>query len=173
MRRGLGLVVAIFGSMAGCQQPCGLDASGVTGLTVTVEDRATKDGGLGEGSYVFTLTTELGEVTWSCVVDAARPDGEGCGTSQVLGSEDAEEEASLLVAGRVVGGEYRVELSLLEPGSTSGPATLGVRVVRDGEIVGEATYEPEYTLARAGGDGCGQAYVAAEAPTLELAAASG
>lgn len=171
MRRVLGLGVAVLGLVAGCQQPCGLEAGGESGLTLTVVDPGAAEGGLGEGSYVFTLTTDLGAVTWACDVDAAAPDG--CRTEQALNSGEDEADALLWVTARVVDGEYRVELSLREPGTTTGPATLAVKVERGGEIVGEATYDPEYVLARAGGDGCGQSYVAADAPTLELAAASG
>lgn len=158
----------------GCQTPCGFD-SNEGGLSVIIKDAATKNGRLGAGAYVFTVTTELGTSTWSCEVSEAQPDGEGCGTSQTLTSDagmeesmDAEPQQTLLLAAHVTDGEYRLELTLLAAGLTTGPAELAVTVERDEEIVADEEYAPEYVLSRAGGDGCGQTYVVDEAPTVEL-----
>ena len=151
----------------GCQVPCGFD-SNEGGLSVIIKD-ATKDGRLGAGAYVFTVTTELGALTWSCEVSEAQPDGQDCGTSQTLMSdEEAEEQQTLLLGAHVTDGEYRLELTLLSVGLTTGPTELAVKVERDGEIVADEEYAPEYVLSRAGGDGCGQTYVVDEAPTVEL-----
>lgn len=167
------LGILAVGAMLGgaCRQPCGFDAS-EGGLSVIIKDGATDEGRLGAGAYVFTVTTELGALTWSCVVDEAKPDGTGCGASKTL-LEDEEEEgeqATLLLAARVVEGEFRIELSLLAPGLTSGPEELAVVIERDGEIVADEALAPKYVLSRAGGDGCGQTYVVDEAPTVELVA---
>lgn len=163
-------------TLPGCRPPCGFDTEGEPGVTVTLRDASGQDGRLGDGAYAFTVTTELGEFVWSCSVDAAHPGGEACGTSQVLYSEDdpetdAEEpRSSLLLAARLSGDEFLLELSLEGPGTTTGPDTLAVQVERDGVVVGEGMWEPEYVLSRAGGDGCGQTYVAEDPPTLELPA---
>lgn len=159
----------------GCQAPCGFD-SNEGGLSVIIKDAATKDGRLGAGAYVFTVTTELGMLTWSCEVSEAQPDGEGCGTSQTLmsdadveeGGAAEEDQETLLLGAHVTDGEYRLELTLLAVGLTTGPTELAVKVERDGEIVADEEYAPEYVLSRAGGDGCGQTYVVDEAPTVEL-----
>jgi hypothetical protein len=157
-------------AVAGCQQPCGFDIGGEGGLTLVVEDGGTSDGRLGPGAYKFVLTTELGALTWSCTVGGAQADAD-CETSQTLGAgEDAEEDATLLVAAHEVDGEFRVELALLTAGTTTGPEEVTARVERDGVVVAEETYAPEYVLSRAGGDGCGQTYVVDEAPTLMLSA---
>jgi len=70
----------------------------------------------------------------------------------------------------VTGGEFRLELSLLASGLTTGPEELAVTARRDGEIVADEEYAPKYVLSRAGGDGCGQTYVVDEAPTVLLMA---
>lgn len=175
----LGVLVLAMALGWGCQVPCGFD-SNEGGLSVIIKDGATKDGRLGAGAYVFTVTTELGALTWSCEVSEAQPDGEGCGTSQTLmsGSEEeegaaAEGQETLLLGAHVTDGEYRLELTLLAAGLTTGPTELAVKVERDGEIVADEEYAPEYVLSRAGGDGCGQTYVVDEAPTVELTKVAG
>lgn len=180
MRTSLLLLLAISPAILpldlACSLPCGFDTEGSPGLVLTIADGGDRDGELGPGAYVFTVTTELGEATWSCGVDAEHPGGQACGTSQVVSAEDDPEtdedegEASLLLAARVVDGRYLLEMSLLAPGTTTGPELLTVRVERDGAVVGEGMWTPEYELARAGGDGCGQDYVAESHPELELAA---
>lgn len=170
MLKRLGVLVVAMVLGWGCGTPCGFD-SGDGGLTVVVKDGATKEGRLGAGAYTFTVTTALGSLTWSCEVDAARPDGQGCGTSQTLMADaEAEEQATLLLAAHVTDGEFRLELSLLTTGTTTGPEEIGVVVERDGVVVADDELTPKYVLSRAGGDGCGQTYVAEEAPTVELAA---
>lgn len=163
----LGVLVLALVVGPGCQTPCGLD-SNEGGLSVIIKD-ATKGGRLGPGAYAFTVTTELGTLMWACEVSETQPDGEGCGTSQTLMSdEEAEEQRTLLLGAHVTDGEYRLELTLLAAGLTTGPTELAVKVERDGEIVADEEYAPEYVLSRAGGDGCGQTYVVDEAPTVEL-----
>lgn len=163
------LVLAAGLAGAACQRPCGVEGGEGSGLTVIVRDAETADGRLAAGAYTFTVTTELGALTWSCVVDAGQPDGEGCGTSQAVGAEeDAEEDVALLLAAHVTDGEFRLELSLLKPGLATGPEEVTVAVERDGEVVATQEVSPEYVLSRAGGDGCGQTYVVDEAPTVEL-----
>jgi hypothetical protein len=165
-------VLALATLAGGCSQPCGFDVN-EGGLSVIIKDAATKEGRLGPGAYVFTVTTELGALTWSCTVDEAHPDGVACDTSQTLASDedvDAEGRQTLLLAARVIEGEYRLELSLLASGLTTGPEELAVSALRDGEIVADEEYTPMYVLSRAGGDGCGQTYVVDEAPTVLLVA---
>lgn len=167
LRLGLLATTVLVGA---CSTPCGFD-SAEGGLSVIIKDAATREGRLSPGAYVFTVTTELGAVTWSCAVDEQHPDGEACDKFETVGSdEEAEPRQVVVMTAYVVEGEFRLELTLLSSGLTTGPAELAVKVERDGEIVADEAYAPKYVLSRAGGDGCGQSYVVDKAPTVELVA---
>lgn len=119
------------------------------------------------GAYTFTLTTERGEVAWSCTVAADQEDGAGCvGTHDLVGGDDD----ALLITAASDEDDFTLALVVIEPDQWSGPDELRVVIERDGEQVVDRRFAPKYTLSPfAGGEGCPRYYVVdGDAPTIDL-----
>lgn len=143
---------------SGCTKDCTL--LGVyEGLIVGIEDPA----GFADGTYELVLEADGVEV--SLVVELADDGAATCVPAE--GQTACAAEAS-------VGDGLRLHASIVESyvsGITlnlyyvdverddlaGGPAVARVRVVHDGETIGDQTFEPEYERDEPNGEGCGVA----------------
>ncbi len=154
---------------------CGGPLSGVCdqgevapGLTITIADAEGPADHPRPGDYSFTVTTELGAITWTCTIDAQDRSGAGCAADRDLRGKGGAQ--ALLVS--AVAGEDRfwLSLTLIEDDEWRGPEAVQVEVVRDEVLVADEQYAPSYVLSPySGAEGCPRYFVAeGDAPTLDL-----
>lgn len=161
--------------MAGPLAGCGASLAGfcaneavASGLEIEVVDREGAQEHPRAGGYRFHVTTEVGEVEWSCEVKASDAIGSGCAADYEVMAEDG--ETHLLVSSVASDARFWLDLKVITSGAWRGPAEVHVEISRDGEQVADEQYMPAYALSSASGaKGCPNYYAAeGEPPTLEL-----
>ena len=141
-----------------------------SGLELHIAD-AMSTGPAGQprsGAYDFRVTTELGEVQWSCVIAAGDDTGSGCASDHEVAAEDGERR--LLVSSVASDEKVWIDLKVIDAAEWRGPAEVHVEISRDGVIVADETHVPDYVVSPASGaEGCPYYYAAkGEPPTIEL-----
>ncbi len=154
------------GSLAGF---CSKDEV-ASGLELQIAD-AMGTGRAGQpraGAYDFHVTTELGAVQWSCVIAAGDDTGSGCASDHEVAAEDGERR--LLVSSVASDEKFWIDLKVIAAAEWSGPDEVHIEISRDGVVVADESYAPDYALSPASGaEGCPYYYAAkGEPPTIEL-----
>ena len=157
-------------ALTGCGGPLSgvCDQGGVApGLTIELRDAEGSDEHPRPGEYEFKVSTELGEVGWSCTIAADDRVGAACAADRIVRGEASQ---ALLIS--AVAGEDRfwISLTLIEGETWSGPEAVHVEVSRDAALVVDERLAPSYALSPySGNEGCPLYFVAeGEPPTLEL-----
>lgn len=163
----LALVAAML--VMGCADVGGVCAQPEveSGLVVVVRDAMGPGERPRPGMYRFTVTTEFGEIGWACEVVADDPTAEGCASDHSLSGDD---DTALLLSALAGEDEFRLVLMRLESNVWTGPDEVHVEIERDGEIVADEAFAPEYEYSQlSGGRGCPQYWVLVGArPTIAL-----
>ena len=168
--------------LGGCGEAVGVCAQVevAAGLRIVLHDAMGTRERPRPGAYTFTVTTEFGVLTWMCTIAADDELGRGCAGDYLQaggGSGGAEEssgggdgDVALLVSAVAGEDESWLELTRLESNVWTGPDEVRVEIERDGELVADEVYMPEYEYSRLiGGRGCPQYWVLkGDAPTIEL-----
>ncbi len=141
-----------------------------SGLEVHIAD-AMGTGRAGQpraGAYEFRVTTELGEVQWSCVIAAGDDTGSGCASDHEVAAQDGERH--LLVSSVASVEKFWIDLKVIAAAEWRGPDEVHVEISRDGVIVADESFAPDYALSPASGaEGCPNYYAAkGEPPIIEL-----
>jgi len=175
MLRTIALGLGFVGSFA--VSGCGSSLAGfcanetvAAGLEVHLTD-AMSTGPAGQpraGKYDFHVTTELGELTWSCEITAGDDIGTGCASDHEVTAEDGERR--LLVSSVASDEKFWIDLKVIDAAEWRGPDEVHVEISRDGALVADETYAPKYAPSPASGaEGCPIYYAAeGEPPTIEL-----
>ena len=163
---------SLLSGLSGCGAPTsGLCAQGgePTGLAVTLRDAMGPDEYPRAGAYAFTVTTELGEVNWSCTIAEDDRIGAGCVVDRDI-NPGPEEGPVLLVSAVADDAKFWISVQLLDGDEWRGPDEVRIVVERDGEQVADQDLAPKYVLSPlSGGEGCPRYYVVdGEAPTIDL-----
>lgn len=144
----IGLVLGA--ALAACNGPEGVcvDEGCDAAVPVKIVDDGGAAGALRAGMYRFALDAGYATKEWSCALPA-----EDCQLDFFTDFTDDGVVGTLSVQARL--GETGLEVQLLETrGKTwSGPAKFTVQVERDGVMVAEQTFEPQYKPLT-GSDAC-------------------
>lgn len=156
---------------AACGSPsAGLCAQGgePTGLAVTLRDADGPDEHPRAGAYAFTVTTELGELEWTCTIDEDDRIGAGCDVDRDIYKGD--EAPVLLVSAVAEDAKFWLSLMVLDGEDWRGPEEAHIVVERDGERVADEQFAPKYVLSPfSGGEGCPRYYIVdGTAPMIDL-----
>lgn len=132
------MVLAIAGCQSGAEGLCH-DATCMAGATVTIADDGGAAGALRAGQYRIVAGTAYAEKEWTCA-----PPAEDCAVDWFTDFDDGGAAGTLSLQARA--GERGLDVDLLETRGKvwSGPGEFFVKVERDGVMVAEQTFKPEY-----------------------------